>query len=207
MIELHTSATANGYKVSIMLEECGLPYSVKAYDLVARENLSPAYVAINPVARIPAIVDREINAGTEIVVYGSQAILMYLAEKTKRYLPTDPAGRAATYTWLGVIASDVAPAYSGQFVFGVLAPERLPWALDYYERLVDRLLRALEVRLSTCPYLAGSDYSIADIIAYPVAATSARRYPGDLAAYPAIADWAGRVGSRPAVQRGMTVPA
>lgn len=207
MIELHTSATANGYKASIMLEECGLEYRVCNYDLVKRQNLAPGYLAINPVGRIPTIVDHDAPDGRRAVVYGTQAVLQYLAEKTGRFLPADPVDRAAVYTWLGVVASDLAPAYSGQFAFSVLAPERLSWAVDFYDRLVDRMLGALEARLRDCRFLAGGEYTIADIIAYPVAATSAKRYPGSLDAYPGLADWAARVGSRPAVQRGMRVPA
>lgn len=206
MIELHTSGTANGFKVAIMLEECGLPYTVRSYDLVRRENLEPAYQALNPLARIPAILDRDADGGREAFVYGSQAVLLYLAEKTGRFMPRDPVARADVHTWMGAIASDVAPAYSGQFVFGVLAPEPLPWAIRYYEQLVDRMLRALDTRLRQHDYLAGGEYTVADIIAYPVAATSAQRYPGNLAGYPALASWADRVGARPAVQRGMRVP-
>lgn len=207
MIDLHTSATANGYKASIMLEECGLEYRVRNYDLVSRQNLEPAYLALNPVGRIPAIVDHDAAGGREAVVYGTQAVLQYLAEKTGRFLPADPVERAGVYTWLGIVASDLAPAFSGQFVFSVLAPEGIPWAQNFYHRLVDRMLQALEMRLGGCPYLGGSQYSIADIIVYPVAATSVLRYPGSLDAYPRLADWADRIGARPAVQRGMRVPA
>ncbi len=206
MIELHTSATANGFKASIMLEECGLEYRVQRYDLASRQNFAPEYLALNPVARIPTIVDHDAAGGRRAVVYGTQAVLQYLAEKTGRFLPTDPVDRAAVYMWTGVIASDVGPAYSGQFAFNVIAREPLPWAIEYYNRLVDRLLAALETQLSQNEYLAGREYTIADIIAYPVAATSARRYPGDLSAYPALAHWADKIGLRPAVQRGMKVP-
>lgn len=207
MIDLHTSATANGFKASIMLEECGLPYAVTKYDLVARQNLSPDYVAMNPVARIPSIVDHDAPGGRTVCVYGTQAILQYLAEKTGRFLPGDPVMRGAVYTWMGVVASDVGPAYSGQFAFSVLAPESIPWAVEYYDRLVDRMLLALETQLARNAYLAGDEYTIADIIAYPVAATSARRYPGNLGSLPALSRWAQAVGARPAVQRGMKVPA
>jgi GST-like protein len=207
VIDLHTSATANGYKASIMLEECGLEYRVVSYDLIERQNLDPAYLALNPVGRIPTIVDPDSGDGRRAVVYGTQAILQYLAEKTGRFLPADPVERAAVYMWLGVVASDVAPAYSGQFVFSMLAPERMPWAVEFYDRLVERMLLVLENRLGQCPYLAGREYTIADIIAYPVTATSVRRYPGTLDAYPSLAAWADRVGARPGVQRGMRVPA
>lgn len=207
MIELHTSATANGFKASIMLEECGLEYTVKAYDLASRQNLEPDYVALNPVARIPTIVDHDAPGGRRAIVYGTQAVLQYLAEKTGKFLPADPVARAMVYTWAGVVASDVAPAYSGQFAFNVIAQERMPWAVEFYDRLVDRMLRALETRLSSHCYLAGDEYTIADIIAYPVAATSAKRYPGNLESYPALSQWATMIGARPAVRRGMKVPA
>lgn len=206
MIELHTTATANGYKASIMLEECGLPYSVHDYDLVKGEHRTAGYLALNPVGRLPSIVDRDAGLEAPVFVYGTQAILLYLAERTGLFMPAAPAARAAVYTWLGFISSDLAPAYSGQFVFGVLMQEKLPPVIDYYQRLVDRMLAALETQLARTTWLAGDSYSIADILAYPVAATSARRYPGDLADYPQLARWAAMVGARPAVQRGMQVP-
>jgi GSH-dependent disulfide-bond oxidoreductase len=206
MIELHTTATANGYKASIMLEECGLPYCIHEYDLVKGEHRSAGYLALNPVGRLPSIVDPDAGAGAPVVVYGTQAILLYLAEKTGLYLPASPAARAAVYTWLGFVSSDLAPAYSGQFVFGVLMQEKSPSVIEYYERLVDRMLTALEAQLARTTWLAGDSYTIADIIAYPVAATSARRYPGNLAGYPQLTRWAAMVAARPAVQRGMRVP-
>lgn len=207
MIELHTVATANGYKASIMLEECALPYRVRSYDLVKGEHLSPEYLALNPVGRLPAVVDDVEDGRTRVVVAGTQAIVQYLAEKTGRLLPADPAARATVHTWCGIVASDVAPAYSGQFAFGVLAPEKLPWAIDFYARLCTRMLGALETRLAANAYLAGDEYTIADVLAYPIAAVSARRFPGTLDGFPALRRWAEEVAQRPAVQRGMQVPA
>lgn len=207
MIELHTVPTANGYKVSIMLEETGLPYSVHPYDLVKGEHQAPAYLARNPVGRLPLIVDLDAPAGEPVTVYGTAAILQYLAEKSGRFMPHDLAGRARVWQWLGIVSSDVAPAYTGQFVFNVLAPQRLPWAVEFYDNLVLRMLKPLELQLSRTRYLAGPEYTIADIIAYPVAATSAKRFPGNLDAYPSLSRWAAEVGARPAVRKGMTVPA
>jgi GST-like protein len=204
MIHLHTVPTANGFKASIMLEEVGLPYDVRTYDLVKGEHFSAEYLALNPVARLPAIVDESASAAP-IVVYGTAAILLYLAEKSGKLMPADAAGRARVYQWLGIISSDVSPAYSGQFVFGTLAPERLPWAVDYYQKLCLRMLKPLEQQLGASRYLAGSDYTIADVIAYPVAAVSAKRYPGNLDGFPNIVRWASEVGARPAVMRGMKV--
>lgn len=205
MIDLHTTATANGFKASIMLEEVALPYRVMNYNLVAGDHMKAEYLAMNPVGRVPAIVDHDV-AGEPLSIYGTVAVLVYLAEKTHRYLPTDPRGRAKVFEWLGIISSDVGPAFSGQFVFNILAKEKLPWAIDYYNNLCTRLLGPLELQLGRSRHLVGEDYTIADMLGYPVAATSMKRFPGNLHAYPNIARWAGEVGARPAVQRGMQVP-
>jgi GST-like protein len=206
MIELHTSNTANGYRASIMLEECGLPYQVHAYALARLEHLAPAYLELNPVGRIPTIVDPDVAGGQPAVVYGTQAIVQYLAEKTGRFLPAEPTARATVYTWAGIIASDVGPAYSGQFAFNVLAREKIPYAIDFYNQLVDRMLKAVDWQLGRHTYLAGEEYTIADVLLYPVAGSSALRYPGNLDGYPNLKRWATLVGARPAVQRGMKVP-
>lgn len=204
MIDLHTTATANGYRVSIMLEECALPYRVHAYDLLKGDHLRPEFLALHPVGRVPAIVDEP--EGRRIVVAGTHAILQYLAEKTGRFLPSEPAARAAAYTWAGVASSDVAPAFSGQFTFGVLMPGQAPPALAYFEKLCLRFLAALDARLATATWLAGDEYSIADMLAYPTVAVSAKRFPGNVDAYPHVSRWSAAVGERPAVQRGMRVP-
>jgi GSH-dependent disulfide-bond oxidoreductase len=208
MIDLHTVATANGYKASIMLEEVGAAYRVTSYDLIKGQNLTPDFLALNPVGRLPVIVDHDESeaGGAALSVYGSMPILVYLAEKHGKLLPANGPARARVFEWLGTVSSDVAPAYSGQFVFNVIASEKQPWAVDYYNKLCARMLRPLDLRLATSQYLAGDAYTIADIIAYPVAAISAMRYPGSLEQYPSIARWAGVVGARPAVQRGLKVP-
>ncbi|MEZ5499705.1 MAG: glutathione binding-like protein [Steroidobacteraceae bacterium] len=207
MIDLHTTATANGYKAALVLEEMALPYRVIAYDLTKGEHLAPAYLQLNPVGRLPTIVDHDGSSSQPIVVYGTAAIASYLADKTGLYMPKDVAGRAACQQWIGIVSSDLGPAYTGQFVFNVLAPQADAWAIQFYDRLVTRLLVVVEARLAANDYLAGGEYSIADMLAYPVAAVSAKRFPGNLADYPAIAGWAGRIAARPAVQRAMRVPA
>lgn len=204
MIDLHTTATANGYRASILLEEMELPYRVHEYDLRKGEHLAPAFVALNPIGRLPLIVDDA--AGRPIRVYGTAAIALYLAQTTGKLMPSDPHGRAAALEWVGIVSSDLAPAYSGQFVFNVIAPEKLAWAVDHYNRLCDRLVAVLEQRLAQSRYLAGEQYSIADVLAYPTVATSMLRYPGDLTNHPQISRWARELGARPAVQRGMNVP-
>ena len=156
---------------------------------------------------MPAIVDHDVAGGAPVSVYGTAAILFYLAEKTGKLFPADVAVRAKVYEWVGVISGDVGPAYSGQFAFNVMAPEKLPWAIQFYDKLCTRMVKTLELRLGQSRYLAGDDYTIADVIAYPVPAVSMKRFPGNLDAFPNLARWAAEVGARPAVQRGMKVRA
>lgn len=205
MIDLHTVATANGYKASIMLEEVGLEYRVHDYDLMKGENFSPQFLALNPVARLPTIVDHDIE-GEPLAVYGTAAILLYLAEKTGRLLPRTRRERAKAIEWLGIVSGDIGPAYSGQFVFNVIAQEKIPYAIALYDKLCDRMTATLEQQLGRTPYLAGNEYSIADIIAYPVATVSMKRYPGNLDRHPHIARWVHELAQRPAVSKGMQVP-
>jgi len=205
MIDLHTVATANGYKASIMLEEVGLPYQVREYDLVKGENFTPEFLSLNPVGRLPAIVDHDVD-GEPLSVYGTAAILIYLAEKTGQLLPTGARARAKTFEWIGIVSGDVGPAYSGQFVFNVVAQEKIPYAIELYNRLCLRMVQTLEQQLARTTFLTGDEYTIADIIAYPVATVSMKRFPGNLDAHPNLARWAADIGARPAVQRGMKVP-
>ena len=205
MIDLHTTPTANGYKASIMLEEVALPYRVFSYDLQALEHQKPEYLALNPVGRMPTIVDDDAD-GCRVSIYGTAAILLYLAEKTGRFLPSQRAARAKVFEWLGFISSDLAPAYTGQFVFNVIMKEKIAVATEFYNDLCLRLLQPIETQLGKSAHLAGSDYSVADIIAYPSMSISTKRFPGSLAAYPHIARWVTQIGARPAVQRGMKVP-
>jgi len=205
MIELHTVATANGYKASIMLEELGLAYQVREYDLLQGENFSPEFLALNPVGRLPTIVDHDVE-GEPLAIYGTAAILLYLAEKTGRLLPTRRRERAKAIEWLGIVAGDIGPAYSGQFVFNVIASEKIPYAIELYNKLCSRMTATLEQQLARTRYLAGDEYSIADIIAYPVATVSMKRYPGNLDGHPNVARWVDELAQRPAVIKGMQVP-
>jgi GST-like protein len=107
---------------------------------------------------------------------------------------------------MGIVSSDISPAYSGQFVFNVVAQEKQPWAISFYDRLCTRMIKVLDDQLATTRFLAGLEYTIADILAYPVAAVSMKRFPGNLDGHPHIARWSAEIGARPAVQRGMTVP-
>lgn len=205
MIELHLAFTANGYKATVLLEELGLSYRVVPCDLSKGQHLSPEFRAMNPVGRIPVLVDPAADAGDPIIVYGTAAIALYLAEKHGRLLPKDPRERAAAYEWVGIAASDIGPAFSGQFTFEVMAPEKDAWAIAFYRGLCDRFLAVMEARLARVPYLAGGEFSIADVLGYPIVAMSALRYPGNVDAFPAIKRWATELAKRPGVQRGMAV--
>jgi GST-like protein len=207
VIELHTVPTANGYKVSILLEELRWPYQVVPYNLQKGEHLAPAYLSRNPVGRLPMIVDKDPALREPFSLYGTMAILVYLAEKSQRFLPATQPARARVFEWLGIVSSDIAPAFTGQFVFNILMPEKIPAAIAFYDKLVTRLLGPMELALGHSEYLAGPDYTIADIIAYPVAAVSMQRFPGNFDQHPNIGRWAALVGARPAVQAGMRVPA
>jgi GST-like protein len=161
------------------------------------------------VGRLPAIVDHDVSSdidGKSLAVYGSAAILIYLAEKTGQLLPRTTWARAKTFEWVGIVSGDVGPAYSGQFVFNVVAQEKIPYAIELYNRLCLRMVATLEQQLSKTSYLVGDDYTIADVIAYPVATVSMKRFPGNLDAHPNLARWAAEISARPAVQRGLKVP-
>jgi len=205
MIELHTTPTANGLKASIMLEETGLDYRVQKYDLVKGENFKPEFLAINPVARIPAIVDHDVQGDEPLAVYGTAAILLYLAEKSGKLMPQNSVARAKVFQWLGIVQSDIGAAYTGQFVFNVMAPERIPWALEFFEAQCIRMVSVLEQQLGKSRHVAGPEYTIADVIAYPVATVSMTKHPGNLDDFPNLRRWAEQVSQRPAVQRGMLV--
>ena len=205
MIDLHTTPTANGYRASIMLEEVALPYRVFSYDLQAGDHQRPAYLAMNPVGRMPTIVDDDVDGGS-VSIYGTVAILLHLAEKTGRFLPSQRSTRAKVFEWLGFISSDLGPAYTGQFVFNVVMKEKSSAAIEFYNNLCLRFLQPLETQLGKTEYLAGGEITIADMLAYPAMTMSTKRFPGNLEAYPHIARWVALVGARPAVQRGMKVP-
>src|SRR5512144_448418 len=201
MIDLYTASTPNGWKASIALEELGLPYAVHAIDLLAGEQKRPDYVKLNPNGRIPGIVDRD--AG-DFPVFESGAILLYLAEKTGRLLPADPKGRSRAIQWLMFQMGGVGPMQGQANVFFRYAPEKIPFAIERYQKETRRLYEVLDRRLGEAEYLAG-DYSIADIATWP---------------WVSLHDWAGvavdgldhlkrwieAVGARPAVQRGRAVP-
>lgn len=199
MIDFYTSATPNGYKVAIMLEECGLPYTPHFVDLSTQAQKTPEFLAINPNGRIPAIVD------DGFAVFESGAILLWLAEKTGQFIPVDAKARSVVVQWLMWQMSGLGPMMGQLNVFKRYFPEQIPAAIDRYERETYRLFGVMETRLADLPYLGGEDYSIADIACWPW--VRAHEWPGlTLDNHPRLKEWAARIGGRDAVKRGLQVP-
>ena len=159
----------------------------------------------NPLGRAPCIVNTEGPHGQPITVFEGHAILYYLAEKSGKFYPDDLALRTQIHTWMSAVAANLGPAFSAQFWFTTMAPERSDMTIERYISEAHRGLKALETHLADHPYIAGEAYTIADIHAYPVAATSASRLDGGLDPYPTIRAWADRISSREAVKRGMSL--
>ena len=201
MIDLYTAATPNGHKVSIALEELGLPYSLRVLELSANEQKEPWFLAINPNGRIPAIVDHDEG---DFAVFESGAILIYLAEKSGRLMPQDAKGRSRVLQWLMFQMGGIGPMMGQANVFYRYFPEKIQPAIDRYQGEVRRLFRVLDGHLAKHEYLAG-DYSIADIANWAWVRT--HNWSGvaidDL---PNLARWRDRIRARPAVQRGIEMP-
>jgi GST-like protein len=201
VIDLYTAPTPNGWKVSIMLEETGLPYAVKPIQLGKLEQKEEAYLRINPNGRIPTIVDR---GEGDFAVFESGAILLYLAEKTGALLPADVKGRSVAVQWLMFQMAGVGPMQGQANVFYRYAPEKIQYAIDRYHAEVKRLYAVLDRRLGESEYLAG-DYSIADIATWPW--VRLHGWAGvEIDDLPNLQRWLAEIGARPAVVRGMAVP-
>ncbi|AAY91043.1 thiol:disulfide oxidoreductase [Pseudomonas protegens] len=201
MIDLYTAATPNGHKVSILLEELGLPYEVHALSFDKKEQKAPAFLKINPNGRIPAIVDRD---NGDFPVFESGAILVYLAERTGQLLPADPKGRSLVMQWLMFQMGGVGPMQGQANVFFRYFPEKLQGAIDRYQHETRRLYEVLDSRLQQAEYLAG-DYSIADIATFPW--VRGHEWSGvSVQGLPALQRWMAALEARPAVQRGLQVP-
>jgi GSH-dependent disulfide-bond oxidoreductase len=204
MIELYTWTTPNGRKVSIMLEETGLPYNVHPVDISKGEQFRPDFVAINPNSKIPAIIDSDGPGGAPLAVFESGAILIYLAEKTGKLLPRDPVARMAALQWLMFQMGGVGPMFGQAHHFLRAAPEPVPYGIERYTKETRRLYGVLDRRLGEAAYLAG-EYSIADIATFPWVARH-EWHKVELAEFPNVARWYAAIGARPAVARGMRVP-
>jgi GSH-dependent disulfide-bond oxidoreductase len=201
MIELYAWPTPNGFKISIMLEEVGLPYSVHPIDIGKGDQFDPAFLRISPNNKIPAILDPEGPGGASIPVFESGAILIYLAEKTGKLMPREGAGRYAVLEWLMFQMGGIGPMLGQAHHFRLYAPEQIQYAIDRYTNESKRLYAVLDRRLAEREYVAG-EYSIADIAIMPWL-----RYPErqgvEIADYPNVRRWRDAIAARPAVQRGL----
>ena len=205
MIKLYTWATPNGNKLHIMLEECRLEYEVVPVRLGKREQVSPGFLHINPNAKIPAIVDSDGPAGRPLTLFESGAILIYLAEKTGRFLPQDAEGRYLAIQWVMFQMANTGPMFGQLHHFKSSAPEKLDYAIRRYEDESKRLLGVLETRLGESAWLAGEDYSIADICNWPWCRSWIHTLGYSLADFPRVARWFDAIAAREGVQRGMAV--
>ncbi|MEH2423199.1 MAG: glutathione binding-like protein [Nostoc sp.] len=200
MIDLYTFTTPNGRKASVMLEEVKLPYNVHKIDITTQQQFTPEYVAINPNSKIPAIVDQE----TKIKVFESGAILIYLAEKTGKLLPIDQKSRFQVLEWLMFQMGGVGPMFGQLNHFKRFASEKIPYAIERYEKETLRIYGVLNKQLQDNEFIC-SDYSIADIATYPWIAIY--EFQGlTLDNYPNLKRWVDMMQQRPAVQHGMQVP-
>jgi GST-like protein len=205
MIDVWTWPTPNGHKVHITLEELGLPYTVIPVNIGKGDQFRPEFLSITPNHRIPAIVDHDGPGGQPITLFESAAIMMYLSEKTGgKLIPKDPAGRYACLQWMMFQMGGVGPMFGQYNHFANYAVEKIPYAIQRYTNEVQRLHRVLEKRLSEAPYLAGAEYSLADIITFPWIRNPDRRNIA-LDDYPNMKRWHDAIAARPAVQRGVAV--
>ncbi|HWO43139.1 MAG TPA: glutathione S-transferase N-terminal domain-containing protein [Candidatus Eisenbacteria bacterium] len=203
MIQLYTWGTPNGKKVSIMLEEIGMPYEVHPVDLSKGEQFRPEYLAINPNNKIPAIIDSDGPGGKPLKLFESGAILMYLAERSGKLLPADPRQRYEVIQWLMFQMGGIGPMF-GQANHFFRLQERVPYAIERFHKEALRLYGVLDRQLAQKAYL-GAEYSIADIATYPWVGRHEIHHVR-LEEFPNVKRWYDTISARPAVQRGMAVP-
>lgn len=202
MIDLYTDSSPNGFKITIALEELGLPYALKHVQIERGENRLPAFLRLNPHGRIPVLVDH----ATGTTLFESAAILLYLADQTGRLLPTEPQARWQAIQWLMFHAASVGPILGQRVHFEIFAAAPLAAAIERYRRLCDEAFGVLDHQLARHPFLAGQEYSIADIAHFGW--THIARVIGfDFSAHVHLSAWHERVASRPAVRRGVALPA
>jgi len=206
MIDLHYAPTPNGWKISIMLEELGLPYKVIPVNIRGGDQFKPEFLAISPNNRIPAIVDRApADGGEPFSVFETGAILIYLAEKTGRFLPQDIRGRSKVVQWVMWQMSGLGPMLGQHGHFALYAAEKIPYAIERYRDEAARLYGVLDRQLGmTGAYVAGDDYSIADIACFPWTMTH-KAQGFTLDDYPNVKRWYAQVRARPQVQAGLAI--
>jgi len=201
MIDLYAWPTPNAYKVSIMLEETGTPYRVFPVDITKGDQFKADFLKMNPNNKMPVIVDSDGPDGQPITIFESGAILLYLAEKTGRFIPRDVRGRYAVTQWLMFQMASIGPMLGQVHHFRVYAPEPIPYAIERYTNEARRLYNVLDRRLGEVDYLAG-DYSIADMAVFPWIRPY-KRQGLDINDFPNLKRWFEAIDARPAVQRGL----
>ena len=207
MIDVYSWATPNGHKVHIMLEETGLAYTAHPVDIGAGDQFKPEFLAISPNNKIPAIVDPDGPRGADgkpFSLFESGAILIYLAEKTGQFLPSEPAARYTTLQWLMFQMGGIGPMLGQTHHFRIYAPEQIEYAVNRYTNETRRLYGVMETQLGKTQYLAGNDYTIADIATFPW--TRSWQNQGiEIDQFPNVKRWQAEISARPAVQRGVEV--
>jgi len=204
MIEVYSWATPNGHKVHIMLEECALPYRVHAVDIGAGEQFTPEFLAISPNNKIPVIVDPDGPDGKPISLFESGAILLYLAGKTGRFLPADTRGKYEVLQWLMFQMGSVGPMLGQAHHFRIYAPEKITYAIDRYTNEAKRLYGVMNRRIARQRYIAGDEYTIADIAIFPWL-RSWKNQGIEWDEFPHLKGWFDEIAARPAVVRGVQV--
>ena len=204
MIDVYSWPTPNGHKIHIALEELGLAYAAHPVDIGKGDQFKPEFLKISPNNKIPAIVDSDGPDGQPISVFESGAILIYLAEKTGRLLPSDPRARIKVLEWLMVQMGGVGPMLGQAHHFRHYAPEPIPYAIDRYTNETGRLYGVIDRRLGEAEWLGGDGYSIADIATFPWL-RSYERQGQKLEDFPNLKRWFETIAARPAVQRGVKV--
>ena len=204
MIELYTWPTPNGHKVHIMLEECGLAYNVHGINIGAGEQFDPDFLKISPNNKMPAMIDTDGPDGKPYPVFESGAMLMYLAEKTGKFMPQDMAGRYRVIQWLMFQMGGVGPMLGQAHHFRDYAPEKIEYAINRYTNEATRLYGVIDRRLGEAEWLAGDDYSIADMATFPWLRPW-KAQGQDLETTPNLKRWFNAMYDRPAVQRGLKV--
>ncbi len=204
MIDVYSWATPNGHKVHIMLEECGFQYQAHPINIGAGDQFTPEFLAISPNNKIPAIVDHEGPDGKPISLFESGAILLYLASKAGKFLGTTDREKFTTMQWLMFQMGGVGPMLGQAHHFRIYAPEKIAYAVDRYTNEANRLYGVIDKQLSQHAYLAGDEYTIADIATFPWLRSWANQGI-NLADFPHLAKWFDAISERPAVKRGIEV--
>lgn len=202
MIDVYSAATPNGHKIHIMLEECGFPYRVRPVNIREGDQFKPDFLAISPNNKIPAIVDADGPDGKPISLFESGAILVYLAGKAGKFLGKTDRDKFVTLQWVMFQMGGVGPMLGQAHHFRIYAPEKIAYAIDRYTNEAKRLYGVIDKQLSKNAYLAGDEYTIADIATYPWL-RSWKNQGIDWEDFPHAKRWFDEIGERPAVQRGL----